>query len=111
MPQSTICFAQGRLLTCSSIRARKLMTIEPAAGDNIHPIPSPGLAPQPAAPETGQIARTASIISLGNVASRVLGLVRESVKSDLFGAGATVDAYNIAVYVPVMLYDLIIGGM
>jgi putative peptidoglycan lipid II flippase len=87
------------------------MTIEPTAGDDAHTVPPSNLMPQPAAPETSQIARTASIISLGNIASRVLGLVRESVKSHFFGAGATVDAYNIAVYVPVMLYDLIIGGM
>lgn len=87
------------------------MTIEPTAGDDVQTVPSPDVLPQPAAPATGQIARAASIISLGNVASRVLGLVRESVKSYFFGAGATVDAYNIAVYVPVMLYDLLIGGM
>jgi putative peptidoglycan lipid II flippase len=87
------------------------MTIEPAAGDNVHSTLPPDLLPQPAAPETGQIARMASIISLGNVASRLLGLARDSVKSYYFGAGAMVDAYNIAALVPVMLYDLLIGGM
>jgi putative peptidoglycan lipid II flippase len=75
--------------------------------------PSTAASPssQTAAPETGQIARTASIISLGNVASRILGLIRESVKSHYFGAGARVDAYNIAALVPSMLYDLLVGGM
>jgi putative peptidoglycan lipid II flippase len=87
------------------------MTIEPTASSNIQSIAAPGPAPQPTAPETGQIARTASIISLGNVASRILGLARELIKSHYFGAGATVDAYNIAVLVPQRLYDLLVGGM
>lgn len=87
------------------------MIIEPAAGDDVQITPPPDGLSQPAAPETGQIARIASIISLGNVTSRVLGLVRDSVKSYYFGAGATVDAYNIAALVPVMLYDLLIGGV
>ncbi|MBN1312255.1 MAG: murein biosynthesis integral membrane protein MurJ [Anaerolineae bacterium] len=87
------------------------MTIEPSVGSDAQTVITSSSSPQPTAPETGQIARTASIISLGNVASRVLGLARESVKSHFFGAGATVDAYNIAALVPVMLYDLLVGGM
>jgi putative peptidoglycan lipid II flippase len=51
------------------------------------------------------------VIALGNVASRLLGLVRETVKSYYFGAGAAVDAYGVATLVPRMLYDLLIGGM
>lgn len=56
------------------------------------------------------MARATSVIALGNVASRVLGLVREIILSDLFGAGVAVDAYNLAVIVPRSLYDLLIGG-
>ncbi len=71
------------------------------------------LMPAPPAedPPAGSIARAASIISLGNVASRVLGLARETVKSHYFGAGGAVDAFNVATIVPTMLYDLLIGGM
>lgn len=61
--------------------------------------------------ETVRIARAASIISLGNIASRVLGLIRETVTSHLFGAGAVVDAFGLATIIPTMLYDLLIGGM
>jgi len=61
--------------------------------------------------ETERIARAASIISLGNVASRVLGLAREFLKSHYFGAGSAVAAYEVATIVPNMLYDLLIGGM
>ena len=57
------------------------------------------------------IAGAASIIALGNVASRVLGLVRVTVIADLFGATGLVSAYQIAATVPTMIYDLLIGGM
>ena len=57
------------------------------------------------------IARAAGIIALGDVASRVLGLVRNMVIADLFGATGLVSAYQIAATVPAMIYDLLIGGM
>ena len=57
------------------------------------------------------IARAAGIVSLGNVLSSVLGLVREVVKSHLFGASGRVSAYNVAATVPTMLYDLLVGGL
>ncbi|MBN1200774.1 MAG: murein biosynthesis integral membrane protein MurJ [Anaerolineae bacterium] len=61
------------------------------------------------APPEGMIKAT-SVIALGNVSSRVLGLVREMILSALFGAGAAVDAFNLAIIVPRSLYDLLIGG-
>ncbi|HNS53041.1 MAG TPA: murein biosynthesis integral membrane protein MurJ [Anaerolineae bacterium] len=57
------------------------------------------------------IARAAGVIALGNVASRVLGLAREAVISDLFGASGLVSAFRIASNVPMMIYDLLVGGM
>jgi putative peptidoglycan lipid II flippase len=56
------------------------------------------------------MARATGVIALGNVASRVLGLGREMLLSHLFGAGAAVDAFNLAIIVPRGLYDLLIGG-
>ncbi len=56
------------------------------------------------------MARATGVIALGNVASRVLGLAREMILSHLFGAGAAVDAFNLAIIVPRGLYDLLIGG-
>src|SRR3972149_1738743 len=61
--------------------------------------------------ETLHIARAASIIALGNVASRVLGLARDTVKANLFGATGLVSAYEAAAVVPTLLYDLLVGGM
>jgi putative peptidoglycan lipid II flippase len=66
---------------------------------------------QPSPQETGRIAQAAGILALGNIVSRVLGLIRETVKSHFFGAGGAVDAFGVATIVPTMLYDLLIGGM
>jgi putative peptidoglycan lipid II flippase len=72
--------------------------------------------PSPPTPPTQQeasrgIARAASILALGNVASRMLGLVRETVKANLFGASGLLSAFEVAAYVPTSLFDLIVGGM
>ena len=42
--------------------------------------------------------------------SRVLGLVREQVLAGLFGAGAAMDAYNVAFRIPNLLRDLFAEG-
>jgi putative peptidoglycan lipid II flippase len=57
------------------------------------------------------IAQAATILSLGNVSSRVLGLFRETVISHLFGATGMVSAFRVASIVPTMIYDLLVGGM
>jgi putative peptidoglycan lipid II flippase len=51
------------------------------------------------------------VLALGNVASRVMGLAREMVKARLFGATGLLDAFTIAAFVPMLLFELIIGGM
>lgn len=66
------------------------------------------------APRTSElpaIARAASVIALGNIASRALGLVRETVKANLFGASGQVDALNLALNLPLLIYDLVTGGI
>lgn len=55
--------------------------------------------------------RAASLIAAGNVASRILGLVRETVIAGLFGATGLVSAFRVAQIIPTMLYDLLVGGM
>jgi putative peptidoglycan lipid II flippase len=61
--------------------------------------------------EQGGIAQAAGIIALGNIASRVLGLVREQIIAFLFGASGLVSAFNIAAMIPNMIYELLVGGM
>jgi putative peptidoglycan lipid II flippase len=56
------------------------------------------------------VARATGVLALGNVASRVLGLAREIVLTNLFGASRTVDAFIVATIVPKTLYDLLIAG-
>lgn len=70
---------------------------------------SPQLAP--ASAETTGMARAAAVIAAGNVASRILGLARETVIANLFGATGLVSAFRVAQIIPTMLYDLLVGGM
>jgi putative peptidoglycan lipid II flippase len=56
------------------------------------------------------VAIAAVVIALGNVISRLLGLVREQVMAALFGASASTDAFVVASAVPQIVYDLLVGG-
>ena len=58
-----------------------------------------------------RIAKAATIIALGNILSRLLGLVRVQVIAFLFGATAVTDAFTVASSVPTIIYDLLVGGM
>lgn len=60
--------------------------------------------------ESGLV-HAAAVLAVGNVASRLLGMVREMTKANLFGASGLLSAYEIAAYVPTTLFDLIVGGM
>lgn len=57
------------------------------------------------------LVRAAAVLAAGNVASRILGLIRETVKANLFGASGLLSAFEVAALVPTSLFDLIIGGM
>jgi len=88
------------------------MAVEPGLGEPTAPgMQSSDILGAGTQHETARIARAASVISLGNITSRVLGLVREIVKSNFFGAGGVVDAFNVATFVPTMVSDLLVGGM
>lgn len=71
--------------------------------------PSPRLKAQHQPTET--LARSASLLSIGAVASRALGLAREMVIAGYFGATGAVSAFTVASTAPKMLYDFLIGGM
>jgi len=62
-------------------------------------------------PSRRRIARAASIISLGNIASRVLGLVRETAFANAFGASGAFSAFTAAAQIPMMIHDMLIGGL
>ena len=65
----------------------------------------------PLSSETRSLARNASILALGNVTSRVLGLGREMVKAKLFGSGPSVDALTLVITIINQVYDLVTGGI
>jgi putative peptidoglycan lipid II flippase len=56
------------------------------------------------------VALAAGLIMIGNVVSRLLGLIRELVMAWLFGATGATDAFVAASAVPMIAYDLLIGG-
>jgi putative peptidoglycan lipid II flippase len=57
------------------------------------------------------IAGAATIISIGNLSSRIVGLFREIAKSYFFGNGRMASAFELASNPPSQFYDLLIGGM
>ena len=59
---------------------------------------------------TPGIARATGLLALGNISSRLLGLVREILLANLFGATPLAEALRVAIVIPRTLYDLLIGG-
>lgn len=57
------------------------------------------------------IVRDAGIISIANVTSRVLGLIRETVFANQFGGSGAFSAFVAASTIPMMIYDMLIGGL
>ncbi len=66
--------------------------------------------PSDESPKHQSVARSASIVSLAVMGSRILGLVREVVFASYFGAGFATDAFFIAFRVPNLLRDLFAEG-
>lgn len=61
-------------------------------------------------PQSKSIARSAGIVSIAVMGSRILGLVREQVFAAFFGPGVANDAFNIAFRIPNLLRDLFAEG-
>lgn len=69
---------------------------------------APAPSATPAATLARRIAIAAALIAIGNIASRVLGLVRESVIASQFGRN--VDTFTAASSIPTIIYDLLVNG-
>jgi putative peptidoglycan lipid II flippase len=63
-----------------------------------------------AASENHHLARSASVIAAGTVASRILGLVRDVLVAALFGATSAKSAFVIAYSIPFLVQRLFLGG-
>ena len=61
---------------------------------------------------SSRLARSAGLIGIATMASRVLGVAREVVLAALFGAagGVEMDAFNVAFRIPNLLRDLFAEG-
>ena len=68
----------------------------------------PVAAEKPATSES--VARSAGIVSIAVLMSRVTGLIRESVMARLFGAGLTFDAFMLGFRIPNLTRDLFAEG-
>lgn len=66
-------------------------------------------APRPAV-AAGGLARAASLIAVGTVGSRALGLVRDVLIAALFGATSVKSAFVIAYSIPFFIQRLFLGG-
>ncbi len=67
-------------------------------------------APSPPATKQKSVARSAGIVSIAVMFSRVFGLVREMIFARYFGAGFLYDAYVVAFRIPNVLRDLFAEG-
>jgi putative peptidoglycan lipid II flippase len=73
------------------------------------PPTEPAPPPQPGTATAG-VARSAGLVGIATMASRVLGLVRDWVFLTAFGAGHVMDAYNVAFRLPNLVRDLFAEG-
>jgi putative peptidoglycan lipid II flippase len=80
-------------------------TAEEAAGPT-----EPGGPAEAEKPKQRSVARSAGIVSIAVMFSRVLGLVREQVFAYYFGAGFLNDAFQLAFRIPNVLRDLFAEG-
>ena len=70
-------------------------------------------APEPpdgGSPSATQLAKSAGVIGIATLTSRILGLVRDQVLAYLFGAGNAMDAFNVAYRIPNLMRDLFAEG-
>jgi putative peptidoglycan lipid II flippase len=79
-------------------------------GDDIE-VGTPGaFVEPPPAPERG-LAVVATVIFLGSIVGRLLGLVREQLAAIRFGAGDQIAAFTVADNLNTLIFDLISSGM
>ncbi|MEJ7605996.1 MAG: lipid II flippase MurJ, partial [Bryobacteraceae bacterium] len=61
-------------------------------------------------PSSDNVVRSAGIVSLAVLSSRITGLVREQVFAAMFGAGVVYDAFRIGFLIPNLSRDLFAEG-
>lgn len=74
------------------------------------PDPAPPTGEESQARTNERVARATGILALGNILSRVLGLAREIVLSNIFGSSRALESFNNALVISKSLYDLLLAG-
>lgn len=57
-----------------------------------------------------RIALAAALIAIGNITSRLIGVIREAVFAATFGRGSELAAFTAAATIPTLVYDLLVSG-
>lgn len=84
--------------------------LEAASAESPESLAEPEVEIEPAPASGKSIARSAGIVSIAVMFSRIFGLVREMVFARYFGAGFLYDAYVVAFRIPNVLRDLFAEG-
>ncbi len=88
--------------------ANSLLESEILINENPNEVDPPGKTQGPAL--GGGIIRAAIIISIGNVLTRIFGVMRESVLAALFGTAGVTAAFTISDNVLSIFFDLLVSG-
>lgn len=88
----------------------KTQTIEEQPEEAGEPSPAGQIEAETPATKQTSVAKSAGIVSIAVMFSRVLGLVREMIFANYFGAGFLYDAYQAAFTIPNVLRDLFAEG-
>ncbi len=94
----------------AQIRCGTLAGVDRTQGPRVVSCSAEQPAVATAGASTKRLARSAGLIGLATMTSRILGLAREQVLAFLFGAGNEMDAFNVAFRVPNLFRDLFAEG-
>ena len=107
-------------LTADPPAAPALSQSSPPAAPPAAPPPAapPPAAPPPAAggqpgrqPESGSVVRNSAVMAAGSIVSRFTGLLRVAAIGAALGATFVNDDYQLAIALPNMVFELLVGGV
>jgi putative peptidoglycan lipid II flippase len=92
----------------------------PVAPQTAH-APTPDAPPERAAtgsvpktgavPKAGSVAKNSAVMAAGSIVSRLTGFLRTAAIGAAIGAGLVADDYNLAITLPNMVFELLVGGV
>jgi putative peptidoglycan lipid II flippase len=75
------------------------------------PAPAPAAVAPGAQPESGSVVRNSAIMAVGSIVSRITGLLRVAAIGGALGATFVNDDYQLAIALPNMVFELLVGGV